>query len=333
MSKSILTNKWVVAVAMMMILFITATMYMALRGKPDVRMNPERVESNLELSTWVVDWQWESGIDDLRSISNGLVSFQVFAAYFDENDSLYFTEEMNKALPVIFNTVKETGLVDVDLTLVNDRLKQDGTGVQKDPELITRLMATDKSRSNHIDEILDAVTRYDFRGVEIDYEKIKDSDWIHVCAFYTELYQRLQPTYVMMAYNLYGSHSGPGPKADLALITQLASRMDRLPGDNIIAISAGGFDWAEQGKVTAVTEKRAEELALKSVDTPKRDDASGSIYFDYLDDQLVPHTVWYADELTLSQWMETLRRIGYPQIAIWRLGELGERTLQKLSSP
>ncbi|WP_409344172.1 hypothetical protein [Paenibacillus sp. MBLB4367] len=66
-------------------------------------------------------------------------------------------------------------------------------------------------------------------GVEIDYEKIRDSDWSKVGIFYEELYRRLQamgktlrivleprapierltlpegPVYVMMAYNLYGS--------------------------------------------------------------------------------------------------------------------------------
>ncbi len=355
MYKLIVTNKWLVVACISIILFITA-MFKWLSGNTSlVEVKPTKVEPNPALSTWVVDWQWKSGMDDLRSISSGLTNVQVFAAYFDETDHLYFTDQINEAMPVIFDTLKESGLADVDLTLVNDRLNQDGTGVQKDPDLITRLMATDKSRSKHIDEIVDKLTKYNFGGVEIDYEKIKDSDWRNVCDFYTELYQRLHamdktlrivlesrmpieklalpkgPTYVMMAYNLYGTHSGPGPKADLAFIIQLAARMDQLPGENIIAISAGGFDWADQGKVTALTEKRASQLSLKSVNPPKRDAASRSVYFDYIDDDLAKHTVWYADEVTLSQWMSTLRQSGYPKIAIWRLGELGEDTLQQLN--
>lgn len=353
MCKFIVANKWLIIASISIILFVTALFKGLADSSPQVQIKP--TDPKPELSTWVVDWQWKSGMDDLRSISSGLTRVQMFAAYFDEADHLYFTDTMNEALPALLDTMKETGLTDVDLTLVNDRLNQDGTEVQKDSELITRLMATDQSRSKHIDEIVDTLKKYDYRGVEIDYEKIKDSDWDNVIAFYTELYQRLDamdkslrivlesrtpiekirlpegPAYVMMAYNLFGTHSGPGPKADIAFITELAERMDRLPGDNIIAISAGGFDWNEKDKVTALTEKRATELSQKSVNPPKRDTASGSIYFDYMDDDLVKHTVWYADGLTLTQWMNTLRQLGYPKIAIWRLGELGEDTLQQLN--
>jgi len=348
------TGKWRVVVTITIIIGITA-MYRGVEGRSHEEKKLIRVEPSLELSTWVVDWQWKSSIEDLREISKGLTSFQVFAAYFDESDSLYYTEQMQEALPRIFETAKQSGLTEVDLTLVNDLIKKDGTEVQKDSDMITRLMSTDKSREKHIEEILAAVMKYDFHGVEIDYEKIKDSDWDHVCAFYRELYQRLHamdkslrivlesrmpieklqlpegPAYVMMAYNLYGTHSGPGPKADLAFITKLAKRMDRLPGENIIALSAGGFDWAEQGKVTAVTEKRAAELSLQSVSSPKRDNASGSMYFDYIDDDHVRHTVWYADDVTISQWMSTLRQRGYYKIAIWRLGGLGQLTIQELN--
>src|SRR5690606_32889434 len=116
--------------------------------------------------------------------------------------------------------------------------------------------------------IVALVEAYDLDGVEIDYERIGDGDWDNMTAFIAALYQELSarglslrvvleprapierlslprgPVYVMMAYNLYGSHSGPGPKADDAFIRQLAKRMDRLPGSqNRIAFATGGFDW------------------------------------------------------------------------------------------
>lgn len=245
--------------------------------------------------------------------------------------------------------------VDVDLTVVNDRFTEDGLAVQKDSMLITRLMATPESRRAHIDDIVDTVSTYNFEGVEIDYEKVKDEDWDNVCAFYEELYQRLQqggkplrivlgprmpiekltlpegPTYIMMAYNLYGTHSGPGPKADYAFIAKMGKKMDQLPGEHVMAFATGGFDWPESGKITALTEQEAAQLSMQSVKSPKRDQGSGAVYFDYIDSENRKHTVRYADARTLAQWMESEKKAGYYKIALWRMGGFEQATLDFLN--
>lgn len=355
MSKRISKKSWAAAAAVLAITLCVSAVYAVKRYEASGAKVPDRAERKLELSAWLVDWQWKAGMDDMRSIANGLAGLQVFAAYFDSTGSLYFNEDSRKAMPQIVESSRQSGLVNVDLTVVNDRVNRDGSSIQKDSALITKLMATEESRNKHIQEILDAVAKYNLHGVEIDYEKIDDQDWNNVILFYKEIYQRLHgqgkslrivleprtpieriklpegPAYVMMAYSLYGNHSGPGPKADQAFIAKLARRMDQVPGDNFIALSAGGFDWGETGKVTALTEKRAAELSRKSIGFPKRDAESGSLYFDYMDDHSVKHTVWYADSVTLSQWIDISRRAGYHKIALWRLGDLGQATLQVLN--
>lgn len=310
---------------------------------------------SLEISAWVADWQWEEGIRDFRSITDGISSVQMFAAYFDESDNLRFTEEFLEMLPEAEKVSKQGSLVNLDLTIVNDRMNEDGSEVQKDPSIVSRLMATKESRAKHVDEIMDAVEKYNFHGVEIDYEKVQNKDWKNLILFYRELYQRLHakdkslrivleprtpiekislpkgPVYVMMAYNLYGMHTGPGPKADHSFIAKQAGRLKKVPGKNVIAFSMGGFDWSEDGKVSAVTENKAAELSESSLQPPKRDPASGSLSFQYKDDDHVKHTVWYADEVTLSQWIGVARKAGYDKIAVWRLGDLGEGVLRYLN--
>lgn len=348
------TSKHAAIAVIMAILFVLLFWGVKKWNDLDRGKKQERGKHNVELSAWIVDWQWESGMDDFKKITEGLSSLQAFAAYFDGTDNLYLTDVSRQALPQMID-VSQSSQVHVDLTVVNDRIGGEGLTVQKDPALITRLLATDESRNNHINNILDVVAKYDFDGVEIDYEKIDDGDWNNVCIFYAELYQRLHalgkslrivleprtpieelvlpegPVYVMMAYNLYGSHSGPGPKADHAFITKLARRMDQVPGDSFIAFSAGGFDWTEGGKVAAVTERQAAILSQLSLDAPKRDAASGSIYFHYIDNTDTKHTVWYADHVTLSQWIDVSQRAGYNKIALWRLGDLGEAMLSHLN--
>lgn len=284
-------------------------------------------------------------------MADGLSSVQVFAAYFDHTNHLFYTPENKEAIPKIMKIAAQGSAVNVDLSIVNDQFKKDGTAIQKDSELITKLMSTAKSRRAHIKDIVNMVNEYDFHGVEIDYEKIKDEDWDNVSAFYEELYQKLKsmgkplrivleprapiekinlpkgPTYVMMAYNLYGSHSGPGPKADFAFIDKMAKKMDQLPGEHAMAFATGGFDWPATGKIVALTEQEAFKLSKKSLRPPKRDAASGALYFDYLDEKKGKHTVWYADGKTLSQWIDQSKKAGYYKVALWRLGGFEQTTL------
>lgn len=316
---------------------------------------PKSGISEPQLSAWITDWQWKTGLDDLLHLGDSLDSLQLFAAYFDDQDHLYFTDDMNQGMPQILHTTGNNGLTDVTLTVVNDRFDGQGKVVQKDPELITRLVASKTSRKQHIDELVNMVNKYGFGGIEIDYERISNKDWNNVCLFIKELYERMDaegktlrvvlepkakvgtlplpkgPVYVMMAYNLYGTHSGPGPKADNELITQLAKKMKKIPGDHVIALSLGGFDWSDNGQVKALTEKQAIRLVQSSLSIPVRDKNSGSLHFSYKDANGIQHTVWYADNETLVQWMDVAAKAGITNIALWRLGEIGDGTLKTLN--
>lgn len=306
----------------------------------------EKGTDSVKLSAWLVDWHWQSGIENAIEMAGGLSSVQVFGANFDHNDNLKLSEEITKGLPHLME-LKDRGMVEeLYLTIVNDRFDEAGRAVQKDTSLVSRLMANEMSRERHINEIMELVGQGDFQGVELDYEKIEPAVWENYISFYMALYDRLKeenkslriilepgapvdemelpagPVYVMMAYNLYGYHSGPGPKADYSLIKKLADKMESVPGDNYMALATGGFAWGEDGKVTALTEGEARALSDRSLDEPQRDEASGSVYFEYLDERGIRRTVWYADEKTLDYWINTAIELGFPRIALWRLGDL-----------
>ncbi|CAM3934761.1 glycosyl hydrolase family 18 protein [Cohnella lubricantis] len=324
---------------------------------PDASKKPQRAESPPELSAWLADWEWEAGLSDLRTAAAGMSGLQVFAAYFDKEDHLTFTTEFQDAYGQIREAAETDGVEHLSLTVVNDILYEDGTESQKDADLIGRLTADSGSRGRHVEEIVNALRSYPFDGVELDYEKIPSSDWDGMSLLISELYERLAPlgkslrvvlepgipfdkvklpsgpTYVVMAYNLHGGFSGPGPKADLSFIRKLGAKMDSLPGEPYLALAAGGFDWLDSsGKVTSLTERQAEELASLSEASPGRDSESGSLHFRYEDDDGNKHTVWYADEETLALWAETARSIGYSHVAIWRLGGIGEESLGWMKS-
>lgn len=346
-----LNKKWIWAAA---VTVLAAAFFLWREWRSGSDEPPPQPSSGIRLSAWIADWQWKPGVLDLEQLGGSVKELSMFAAYFNHRDELHFTEQYGEALPEVREAAAAAGVERMLLTIVNDRFGEDGTAIQKDPDLVSRLVATDTAREAHINQIVETAKESGFGGVEIDYEKVHKRDLGKLTLFYGELYERLQaeglslriviepgmktegldfpegPSYVMMAYNLYGGHSGPGPKADHRMIRNLADKLRRFPGNTSLALSVGGFDWPDGGKVVSLTEKRAAELAASSSAAPQRDADSGALHFEYTDDAGVRHTVWYADGTTLAGWMATAMSAGISDIAIWRLGELEPDTLKRL---
>ncbi|MEC0255144.1 glycosyl hydrolase family 18 protein [Paenibacillus lautus] len=347
-------RKWAGAVVLMA-LCAAVSFWWLHTGEQEKALQAQLTQTEVKLSAWITDWQWKTGITDLKKLGGELEEIHFFAAYFNPKDELHLTSDFREGLPEFLENSRKGEQLRRVLTIVNDRFDTDGTADQKDPALISRIVATRESRSLHVGHILAVVSQHGFSGVELDYEKVRKEDWANLSALYEELYERLQaegfslrivlepgisqssfdllpegPDYVLMAYNLYGGHSGPGPKADHAMIRKLADKLHGIPGDHAIALSVGGFDWAENGKVVSLTEKRAVELAHAISDDPRRDPSSGALYFEYTDDQGIGHTVWYADGMTIAGWVDAARDSGISKIAIWRLGDMEEDTLKQL---
>ncbi len=314
----------------------------------------EETSAPAELTAWFADWDWKVGWTDVQKVADGLTSLQLFAAYFDSNDRPFLTEQFQASWQELNKKYPADERMPVYLTVVNDFFKADGTTVQKDSSLLTRLLATKERRSSHIEDVVSLAKKYGVEGLELDYERVADGDWSGMLLLIAELHTRLQaegmklrvvlepgapfhkfdlpegPDYGVMAYNLYGYHSGPGPKADHAFIAKLMEKTLTLPGDPYIAFSGGGFDWGPKGSIKALTETQAVKLAEQTVSKLQRDPASGGAFFTYTDKNRAEHTVWYADAETLASWMKTARENGASKMAMWRLGELTPSTLEFL---
>lgn len=323
------------------------------------RWFPERNQEELatetrQISIWMPEWSRAAAQKDLEKLHFAPASIQAFGVYFDKGDKLYVPSHMREMI----STIRDAGdrmegpSFKLFMSLVNDIVNEGGSSVQKDSDLVYRLTSTPEARKNHIEEIVNLALENKVDGVEIDYERIDANAWPGVEQFVAQLYQALRleglalrvvleirapletlslpsgPDYSVMAYNLYGYHSGPGPKADYAMIGKIAARLDGVPGGASIAFSAGGFDWSEDGIIRAITELEAEELAIKALKPTERDRDSGALTFEYLDEKNVRHTVWYADGETMSLWMQAAEKRGVHRFDLWRLGGLSDQTLE-----
>ncbi len=291
------------------------------------------------LSSWVTYWDLDVD-DEIMELENKLDSLSYFAAYFNNNNEIVLPEKL-------LTYYNNTNLYKFKkyISIVNDIVYDDGTSSVKNKEVLSKVLSDDTARRNHIKEIIDLAKKYDFDGVEIDYEQIKEdiSLWKDFLLFIKDLYSEATfnnlelrvllepnapidklefvegPTYVMMCYNLHGAFSGPGEKANEKFIKDLMEKMKKINSNKAFAIPTGGFQWSEDGKTKAVSELEVNKIKKQYNVELKRDDKSKYLYFNYTDENKVKHEVWYADNVTLKDLYIPINQWGY-EVNLWRLG-------------
>ncbi len=305
-------------------------------------------------SAWVVEWDAAAGMREVASVGARLSSLQIFSANFRADDSLRYGEA---AQQVAASAHASPAADRVFVSVVNDVVNENGTNILKDPELVSRLMATELSRSNHADELVALAVAGNFAGVEMDYEQVKNKDWWGYLDFCAALAQRLGaldkrlrvvieprrqflnqplpagPEYSLMAYNLHGGHSAPGPKATPAFIQRLASycRAGKNTPFPRLALATGGFVWHGAGAATGVTEATARSLAEEAGVEPRRDLYSQYLVFQFSSERYPDAEVWFADSQTLAHLRQAADEAGFTAIDIWRLGGNSNASLDVLS--
>ena len=302
-----------------------------------------------QLSVWNVYWDAEEGTKEFKSFEKRLDEVCLFGAYFDEEGKLLLPEELTFDKRA---AKKKKQLVEY-LTIVNDRVLSDGSKEYKKTEFLQSLLNDQEKRKEHIEEIIALAKKGHFDGVEIDYERVwKDDETkasfvpfikeIYAAATANNLKLRVVlepgtpfndielppgPKYVVMLYNLYGMHSGPGPKADSVFIKKILGKMVNVPEPKAVAFATGGCVWNSDGEKKFSTEKEAKQLLEQYKADAKRDTASKAVTFKYREGTTV-YEVWYADAATLDYWISLAEESGIRDIAIWRLGS--NETLNKI---
>lgn len=297
------------------------------------------------LTAWIADWDLARGLAEFRSHPGLFDSIRVFSANFDEKDRPSLAPDWARLLGRDASAV--FGTTPVYLTVVNDVVAASGKGLRlKDPALVARLTASPEARERHGDALIALAKQHHFQGIEIDYENVAEEDWPNFLAFVAALQGRaaseglalavlLQPQhrylaaplppgpqYVLMGYNLFGFHSGPGPKATPAFLSAQAAALRAIGAldATTLALATGGFDWTGAQKASQLTESEAQALLAKNRATPARASENGYLVSRYRDDAGKDHEVWHADGQTMDMLWQAAQAAGFGKLAIWRLG-------------
>lgn len=305
-------------------------------------------------SAWAPEWLMTQALREANAQKKGLESLQIFAAYFDKEDNAFLSdrilrwiEEEAPRFREKFVQKKDGPQIPIYLTIVNDLFDANGKTSFKNPDLVTRLLATPESRGAHIASLLTLVAKGTFDGLDIDYERVKKEDWTTFLQFCQDLNGEIEkqgkylrvvlepkkeyyaepfpegPEYVIMAYNLFGFHSGPGPKANPELIKRIATWSEGMTPRPRLAFASGGFLWdtekaeKDPDRIRQLTEMEARLLAQKEGIEPQRDKDSHYLVFQFPEKAKKPKVVWYADGETLAFLAKTAKEYGFSDFALW----------------
>lgn len=298
----------------------------------------------VHLAAWQTYWDMEGGRNDYDLLRKKMDAISYFAVAYDENDALYVPEAV-RAMAETYKGKK----FETYLSFTNDIVGK--RRLEKDRELLWRLLGDDAALDRTVEGIVSLAAQFGVRGVELDYENFaKDEKLLQRYLVFTYrlstacVHQGLKlrivlepsvpfdagfakgPEYVVMLYNLYGKHSGPGAKADGAFIDKTIVKMEALPEPHAVAFATGGCLWQDYGPFGLmcgerrfITAREAVQLAAEHHAATERDAASAALHFRYA---VGGHTteVWYADSETLNAWITRAAQRGVTSVSIWRLG-------------
>ncbi len=279
-------------------------------------------------AAWLPYWKGMSPMEDAQALADKLDTVIAFAAVFDQKGKPVLHEGVEKLLLKARETFagKDTK---VYLSVVNDQ--QNGRGYDsKTKDLLEALLKNDRTIDAHMDDLLLILDQSEADGLELDYENLGSNKKLYerYAQLIEKLYEVLSrdglglrvvmswrapqyvtlpegPEYSVMCYNLYGYHSGPGPKADINYLQQAAELWRDVPGTVRMALSTGGFLW-KGGKVElALTQQEAEALLAERGIVPERNETSGALTASFLHEGRKA-VLWYADGETLRLWQTEL---------------------------
>ncbi|GAC1369271.1 MAG: glycosyltransferase [Hymenobacter sp.] len=273
--------------------------------------------------------------------------------------------KMNMVLPEWLFVPNEAGELSMDIDTAALALLHRHPGVAVVPMIsnyyqekwnggnVRRMIATEQTRQRFIANVLKAVRRYGFAGVNIDFESLNLDDPTPLETFQRELYAALHGAgylvtqdiaplnddydpaklarandyLILMAYDQHETGSGPGPVAAHKwgedILTKMEAQVD--PRQLVLGLAAYGYDWRTDGGTkhiegVDVTYQEALTTAKESEGKVHFDDDTYNLDFSYADENDHPHQVFFTDAASNFNAMRAADDQGLAGVAVWRLG-------------
>lgn len=210
------------------------------------------------------------------------------------------------------------------------------------------------TRTRAVDNIINLVEKYNYDGVNIDFEsippwtrngytsfiqelskKLRERDKKITVAVFPKIdvslelqgaydYAALEPYIDRMVIMTYDKHWSTGPAGPIAPINWVEENikytLEYIPAEKLLlGIANYGYDWnASLGK--DISAKEAQIIARENGAEIKWDNKSQSPYFYYQDSNNIKHEVWFESSAATAFKIQLVNKYNLQGIAIWRLG-------------
>lgn len=218
-----------------------------------------------------------------------------------------------------------------------------------DSNLVAELLATDQSRRNLVNSLLETVQENHFGGVTMDIESVPETSQANLLALVSLLHTRFKENgllvaqvvpldddgwnykayadvtdyLLLMAYDEHWSTAAPGPISSQPWFeTGLKKRLSELnPDKAIVCLGNYGYEWSNRKKEAQEVSFQEAVLALQDSEaTILIDDVSKNPYFSFNEDDGSHHTIWFLDAVTAFNQIHYSQQFHPAGYALWRLG-------------
>ena len=220
-------------------------------------------------------------------------------------------------------------------------------------ETVKRIITNPQKKQKLINDIIATLKKYNFIGVNIDFEEIMMESDQPLVEFQKSLYEQLHAQQllvsqdvipfnddynfkalskyndylILMAYDQHHAETKPGPNSSQKWIeAAVIDAANKVPSNKIIlALPAFGHDWQlgdkrKVEKVTDVTYQQAIANAKNSDAKIDYDNDSYNLSYQYYDSENKLHQVYFVDAATSFNSIRFGTEINLAGTALWRLG-------------
>jgi cellulose synthase/poly-beta-1,6-N-acetylglucosamine synthase-like glycosyltransferase/spore germination protein YaaH/peptidoglycan/xylan/chitin deacetylase (PgdA/CDA1 family) len=211
------------------------------------------------------------------------------------------------------------------------------------------LLLTNKPLQNRfIGNLIKKLKKYNFRGVNIDFEELKEKSDQPLLDFQKNLYTQLHANKLLitqdispdnedynarnlqkyndfiflMAYDQHSELSNPGDISHEQWVEkQLDEICNKIPAEKVIlALACYGYDWPDQSVGKSITYQQAIANANRYHSKVVFDPVSSNLNYSYKDEMNVNHSVYFTDAATNFNLIRRADDWGIAGVAVWRMG-------------
>jgi cellulose synthase/poly-beta-1,6-N-acetylglucosamine synthase-like glycosyltransferase/peptidoglycan/xylan/chitin deacetylase (PgdA/CDA1 family)/spore germination protein YaaH len=217
-----------------------------------------------------------------------------------------------------------------------------------DTKDIDRIVKSKKSRTAFISSIITQLSKYNFKGIDLDFDNIISRNTPNYLEFEKELYNGLHARGLLVTQNvipedeqynlsklqLYNDylfimaidqHDENSDTGDLSNQHWVEEILDdvcsKIPSEKVILTIAGGaFDWPAKSIGKAIGYQTAISLAEEKQSKIAYDPESANLHYSYMGQDSLTHTVFFTDAATNFNIIRMADDWATGGVALWRLG-------------